>query len=93
MKQNYQYPLDDQWTTAEIISVTNFFRQVEDAYEKGTNRTEFLKTYAAFKEIVPAMAEEKRLGREFEAATDYSLYQAVKLARSLQTKRFKMTSK
>lgn len=55
----YQYPMNEDWTTEEAVDVIAFFQQVELAYEKGADREELLKTYRRFKEIVPGKAEEK----------------------------------
>lgn len=55
----YQYPMNEDWTTEEAVDVIAFFQQVEQAYEKGADREELLKAYRRFKEIVPGKAEEK----------------------------------
>ncbi len=31
---NYAYPMDETWSTQEIIDVVNFFSLIEQAYEK-----------------------------------------------------------
>ena len=46
------------------------------------DRKEFMSAYRKFKEIVPSIAEEKRLGKEFEEVSGYSLYRAVKAAKT-----------
>ena len=56
----YQYPIDYDWSTAEIIDVIHFFEAVERAYEKGIERDQMLAIYRRFKEIVPSKAEEKK---------------------------------
>lgn len=40
-----------------------------------------LKTYQQFKTVVKSIGEEKRLGREFEKASGYSLYRTVQQAK------------
>ncbi|MCI1986802.1 MAG: UPF0223 family protein [Lactobacillus sp.] len=82
MKPNYQYPLDMDWTTAEMIKVTTFYQLVEDAYEHGVDRDNLLAAYRGFKTVVPDKATEKTLGREFESVSGYSLYAVVKEARA-----------
>lgn len=74
----YQYPIDIDWSTKEIIDVVNFFEKIEAVYEKGVERDQLMAAYRRFKEIVPGIAEEKRIGREFEEVSGYSLYRAVK---------------
>lgn len=78
MKENYTYPLDLSWGTAEMTEVLSFFNQVEKYYESKVEKEAFLNAYAQFKKIVPSKMQEKQLGREFEASSGYSLYRAVK---------------
>ena len=82
MKPNYQYPLEPDWSTADMVAVTTFYSLVEDAYEKGVDRDNFLAAYRAFKQVVPDQMTEKRLGREFEQVSGYSLYHVLKAARA-----------
>lgn len=74
----YQYPIDYDWSTAEIIDVIHFFEAVENAYEKGIEREQMLAIYRRFKEIVPSKAEEKKLCGEFEEMSGYSSYKTMK---------------
>ena len=59
----------------------SFLNDVEQAYEEKITAEEILSSYKLFKKIVPSKAEEKRIGREFEAASGYSLYRAVQAAK------------
>lgn len=77
MKENYSYPIDLDWTTEEMIAVVNALQAVEKAYEGKIKVKDFATTYTAFKEVVPSIGEEKRIGREFEQLTGYSLYRVV----------------
>ncbi|WP_102027490.1 UPF0223 family protein [Salirhabdus sp. Marseille-P4669] len=81
---NYQYPLDETWSTEEIVDVINFFQMVEKAYESGVNRDDLLITYTKFKQIVPSKSEEKKLCGTFEKSSGYSPYRTVKKARELE---------
>lgn len=72
---NYQYPLDETWTTADIIKVTTFYQAIEAAYDD-------------FKTVVPAKSEEKRLSRDYEAASGYRIYQTMQAARATNKQRF-----
>ncbi|MBB6443690.1 UPF0223 family protein [Bacillus benzoevorans] len=74
----YQYPIDYDWSTDEIIEVIHFFEAVERAYEKGIERDQMLAVYRRFKGIVPSKAEEKKLCGEFEKMSGYSSYQTMK---------------
>ena len=64
-----------------MVTVVQFFEAVEAAYEKGINREDFMARYRRFKEVVPSQAEEKTIFREFEKASGYVSYKAVKLAK------------
>ncbi|WP_338451909.1 UPF0223 family protein [Niallia oryzisoli] len=74
----YQYPINHDWSTVEIIDVIRFFETIESAYEKGVNREQLLEVYRRFKEIVPSKAQEKKLDAEFEAVSGYSSYRTIK---------------
>lgn len=78
MKENYSYPLDLSWTTEEMTTVLNFLNQVENYYESKVDCEHFKATYAEFKKVVPSKMQEKQIGRQFEEASGYSLYRAVK---------------
>lgn len=86
--KNYNYPIDLDWSTAEIICVTEFLAMVEKANEQKVNQEQFLKAYQAFKTVVPSIAEEKRIGREFEKNSGYSVYRTVQAAKSSEKKEF-----
>lgn len=79
---NYSYPLDLSWSTEEMTSVLHFFNQVEKAYETKVDVATFLNAYNAFKQVVPAKGEEKRLDKAFLQASGYSTYRAVQAAKS-----------
>ncbi|AMW98294.1 UPF0223 family protein [Rummeliibacillus stabekisii] len=74
----YSYPFSTDWSTNEIVDVIAFFQTVEKAYEKGVQREDVLSKYRRFKEIVPSMAEEKTIFREFEEESGYVSYDIVK---------------
>lgn len=74
----YQYPIDQDWSTEEIIDVINFFECVEKGYESGVEREELLMSYRRFKEIVPGKSEEKKIFDQFEETSGYSSYRIIK---------------
>lgn len=83
---DYQYPMDLDWSTEEIVDVITFFEAVEKAYESKIEKEEFMNKYRRFKEIVPGKADEKRYTDEFESASKYSAYQVIKKAKALTDK-------
>lgn len=88
--KDYQYPIDIDWTTEEMIIVVEMWTVLEQAYEKGVETQTFLTTYKNFKQVIRSIGEEKKLGREFEELSGYSLYRAVQEAKKTSLKRFKM---
>lgn len=77
---DYNYPLRHDWSTDEMIAVTEFYTVIEKAYEEGARRNDILTAYENFKKIVPSKAEEKTLFREFEKASGYKSYPIVRAA-------------
>ncbi len=86
---NYSYPLDLDWTHQEMSTVIALWNAVEDAYERGIETELFIKRYKDFKTIVKSIGEEKRLGKEFESVSGYSLYRVVQMSKNT-SKRIKM---
>ena len=90
MNKNYRYPLDMSWSTEELASVLSFLNDVEQAYEAKIAAEKILASYQQFKKIVPSKAEAKRIGREFETASGYSLYRAVQAAKQKEKGTFSL---
>ena len=83
--QNYEYPLNPDWSTAEIVAVVDLLAAVEQAYEGGIECELFRTRYQAFKQIVTSIGEEKRIDRSFTQASGYSLYRVVQAMKQGQT--------
>lgn len=88
--KDYQYPLDLDWTSEEMVKVVELWSALEQAYEKGIDKSLFLEKYQRFKTVVPSIGEERRLGREFEKLSGYSLYRTVKEAKGQSKKIVRM---
>lgn len=88
--KDYQYPLDLDWTTEEMVIVTNMWTAVEQANETGLPVDKFLTTYQQLKTVVKSIGEEKRLGREFENASGYSLYRTLQQAKKQGSGKLKL---
>ena len=88
--KDYQYPLDLDWTTEEMVIVTNLWSALEQANESGIATDLFLRRYAAFKQVVKSIGEEKRLGSDFEKVSGYSLYRTVQRAKETTSGQLKM---
>lgn len=87
--QEYQYPLDLDWTTDEMVIVMKMWEDLERANEKGINNEAFLKTYQQFKTVVKSIGEEKRLDGNLKAS-GYSLYCTVQQAKKNPNKTLRM---
>lgn len=90
MKENISYPLMPEWSTAEIITASEFFMAVEQLHQKGIARDEFLKKYDAFLKMEPMKMTQKQLDREFLQASGYSIYQSVQFVKKSKAKIVKM---
>jgi uncharacterized protein YktA (UPF0223 family) len=82
---DYQYPLDLDWSTEEVVEVISFFEAIENAYEKGIDRDQLMNVYRRFKEIVPSKAQEKKVCGEFEEVSGYSPYQVIQKAKESES--------
>lgn len=78
---DYNYPLDYRWSTEEIIDVMALYNAVEQAYEKGISKDEFMQAYRKFKTVVDSKSEEKQIDKQFYEVSHYSIYQVVKAAK------------
>lgn len=88
--REYQYPLDLDWTTEEMVIVMKMWDVLEQANESGVPVKDFMETYKNFKTIVKSIGEERRLGREFEQASGYSLYKTLQAAKTQEKGQLKM---
>lgn len=87
---NYSYPIDPEWSREEMIAVIDFLNLVEQANEGGVETAAFLAGYQKFKQVIRSIGEEKKIGREFESASGYSLYRTVQAAKQESKKRLKL---
>lgn len=90
MKETYQYPLEPEWQTEEIIEVMKMWELVEEAYRQNVSSQAVMTQYQSFKKIVPSIAQEKRLGKEFEEASGFSLYRVIQQAKKNPNEIFQM---
>lgn len=74
----YEYPLEPDWSTEEIIEVVGLYNAVEQAYEEGISSKEFMEHYRAFTSIADSKALQKQLDKAFEEASGYSIYKVFK---------------
>jgi uncharacterized protein YktA (UPF0223 family) len=78
---DYQYPMEIDWTTDEVIDVIKFYEAIEKAYESKILKEDLISAYRRFKEIVPGKADEKKYTDEFQEISGYSSYKAITKAK------------
>ena len=76
----YDYPLDPDWSTEEIIDVVELYNAVENAYEEGISAKECMEHQRTFTSIADAKSLQKQLDKAFEEASGYSIYKVFKRA-------------
>ncbi|QQK80660.1 UPF0223 family protein [Salicibibacter cibi] len=81
MKDEVAIPFSSDWTEDEIVTVADFFTQVDNAYNEGVKAGELLKAYKKFKEVVPAKNEEKTYFRDYDQQAGQSCWQTIRLAK------------
>lgn len=91
--KEYEYPLNPDWSIEELVLVTNMWTAVEKANESGIDTKEFLQTYKEFKTVIRSIGEEKRLGKDFETVSGYSLYKTVQQAKNTRNSKIRMGGK
>lgn len=74
----YDYPLEPDWSTEEIIEVVGLYNAVEQAYEEGISSKEFMEHYHAFTSIADSKALSNCFCKAFEEASGYSIYKVFK---------------
>lgn len=83
---NYQLPIDGNWTTADIIAVSTLVDDVLMAYEAGVDCQKILADYQGFCQVIPAKSEQKAFDRDLAQQTGYSIYQTIKQAQQTTRK-------
>lgn len=78
--KNYEYPVDYTLSYKEIDKVLQLWRAVELAYEESIETETFIANYRNFKTVIKSIGEEKRLAKQFEAVSGYSLYKVKQLS-------------
>ncbi|ANZ58032.1 hypothetical protein BGL34_02145 [Fructilactobacillus lindneri] len=81
--ETYSYPIVEDWSTEELTDVTEFFRNIERAYDlpNGVNRQKLLNSFRRFQEINPSRTEQNNLRREFERNSGFDIYHTLKKAK------------
>lgn len=78
------YPIDHDWSTEEVVKVAEFYAAVETAYDKGIKVGALKARHQAYKTVVDSISEDKKIDRQFEKITGFSIYRTVKKMRQLE---------
>lgn len=78
------YPIDNDWTTEEIIKVVEFYAAIGTAYDKGIKAAVLKEKHTAYKTVVSTISGDKQIDRQFEKLTGYSIYRTVKKMRQIE---------
>lgn len=76
----YNYPIDyDLFTADEVTIIVDFLSLIEDLNEKKVvNPTVFSRKHKDYRNIVNSQSMEKKIDRDFEKASGYSIYKTIK---------------
>lgn len=85
-ENNYEYPIEYDWTTAEITDVIKFYNLIEAAYEGGADTSELIRAHNRFRSVVPMKMDQNNLAKRFETESGYSIYKVMKEASNTNAK-------
>lgn len=75
----YPYPIDfNLYSKLEAIALIEFLALIEDANEGKADKDLLLKMHKKFRSIINSVSTEKRMDKEFEKLSGYSIYNTIK---------------
>lgn len=77
----YTYPIDyDLFTAEEVSVIIEFLSLIEDANERKVKVEPIVlsKKHQDFRRLVNSIAMEKKIDRDFEKVSGYSIYKTIK---------------
>lgn len=75
----YSYPIDySEFSSEEIIIIVEFFAMIEDANTSSINPDLLQRKYKEYRNIINSVSLEKKMDRDFEKASGYSVYKTLK---------------
>ncbi|GAK04108.1 hypothetical protein JCM19037_2482 [Geomicrobium sp. JCM 19037] len=79
-ERSVSIPLSVDWNQDEIVTVANFFTQIEYAYGSGVKAGDVKDAYEAFKAVVPSKSEEKTHFKAYDDQANTNTWTVVKRA-------------
>lgn len=75
----YTYPIDyDLFTQEEVVIIVEFLSLIEDANERKVDPIVLSKKHQAFRSVINSKSLEKKIDRDFEKVSGYSIYKTIK---------------
>ncbi len=77
----YTYPIDyELFTSEEIAQIIEFLSLIEDANERKVKVDPFVlsKKHQKFQKMINSKSMEKKIDRDFEKVSGYSIYKTIK---------------
>jgi len=75
----YTYPIDYELYSAEEVSkIIEFLSLIEDANERKVDPIVLSKKHQDFRKIINSISMEKKIDRDFQKVSGYSIYQTIK---------------
>ena len=75
----YSYPIDYEiYSKEEIIIIVEFLDLIVEANEKKVNDSKLIAKYKEYQKIINAKSTLKKIDKDFESITGYSIYKTMK---------------
>jgi len=75
----YSYPIDYEiYSKEEIIRIVEFLDLIVEANEKKVNDSKLIAKYKEYQKIINAKSTLKKIDKDFESITGYSIYKTMK---------------
>ena len=83
----YSYPIDyDLFEQEEVVKLIEFLSLIEDANERKIDVFLLSHKHKEFQEIVNSKSLEKRIDRDFEKVSGFSIYKTIKKYKNMTSK-------
>ncbi len=83
----YSYPIDyDLFEQGEVVKLIEFLSLIEDANEKKIDIFLLSHKHKEFQKIVNSKSLEKKIDRDFEKVSGFSIYKTIKKYKNMTSK-------
>ena len=75
----YSYPIDYEiYSKEEIVKIVEFLDLIVEANTKKINEAKLIAKYKEYQKVINAKSTLKRIDKDFESITGYSIYKTMK---------------